>query len=306
MSARWVAGSVRARALARRRLDAERVRTLAASHSAAEAVGSLAGSQYGDRVRTDHDVAAAQRAVAEALLWDLRVLAGWLPREGVEALRALAGWFEIANVDEHLRALAGEPADPPFRLGHLATVWPQLAAATSPSLLRTALAVSPWRDPGSAEPRDIQVSMRLAWAERVASRAPSAAGWARAAAALLVARAGPASGGRLPGGAAETVARLLGPAAAHAGSLPELATAVPVRVRWALDGLDLPADLWTAEVRWWRRIAAEGAAMLGRGGFGPESAIGAAALLAADARLVRAAMEAAARGGAREAFDAVA
>jgi hypothetical protein len=301
-----VAGSVRAQALAGRRLDAERVRTLAASPSAAEAVRSLAASQYGDRVHTDHDVAAAQRAVAETLLWNLRVLAGWLPREGAEALRALAGWFEIANVDEHLRALAGEPADPPFRLGHLATVWPQLAAATSPSQLRAALTASPWHDPGGAEPRDIQVGMRLAWAERVASRATAAAGWARAAAALLVAREGPASGGRLAAGAATAVTRLLGPAAGRAGSLPELAIAVPLRVRWVLDGLDRSTDLWAAEVRWWRRIAAEGTAMLGRGGFGPGQAVGAAALLAADARLVRAALESAARGGTREAFDAVA
>lgn len=306
MSARWVAGSVRAQALARRRLGAAGARSLAASASTAEAARALDASTYGDRLRADSDLAAAQRSVAETLLWNLRVLAGWLPQRGAETLRVLVGWFEIANVDEHLRALDGEPADPPFRLGHLATAWPRLAAATTRAELRAALASSPWRDPGGAQPRDIQLGMRLAWAERVAARAPAAATWAGAGAALLVAREGPASGGRLPAGAAAAAARLLGTPAVEAGSLPELKAAVPARVRWVLDGVDRPAGLWTAEVRWWRRVGADGAALLARAGFGPDPVVGTAALLAADAQLVRAALEAAARGGAREAFDAVA
>ncbi|MFY1670259.1 hypothetical protein ACN27G_09900 [Plantactinospora sp. WMMB334] len=305
MSARWVAGSVRAQALSRRRLGPVGARALAASASAGEAVRALAGSPYGARVRADHDLAAAQRGVAETLLWNLRVLAGWLPQRGAEALRALAGWFEIANVDEHLRTFDGRPADPPFHLGHLATAWPRIAAATSPAELRAALAVSPWRDPGGAEIRDIQLGMRLAWAERVVIRAPAAATWARAGAVLLVARAGSPGGGRLPAGAAGAAARLLGPAAVGAGSLPELAAAVPARLRWVLDGVDRPAGLCDAELRWWRRIGRDATTLLGRAGFGPDPAIGTAALLAEDARLVRAALEAAARGGDQEAFDAV-
>jgi len=306
VSARWVAGSVRAQAMARRRVGPAGARALAGSASAAEAVRALAGSPYGAYVRPDSDLATAQRGLAETLLWNLRVLAGWLPQPGAEALRALAGWFEIANVDEHLRALDGEPAEPPFRLGHLATAWPRIAASTSPSELRAALAVSPWRDPGGTEPRHIQLGMRLAWAERVAARAPAAAAWARAAAVLLVAREGPTSGGPLPAVATATATRLLGAAAAHAGSLPELAAAVPARVRWTLDGIDGPAALWTADVRWWRRIGTDGATLLARAGFGLDPVIGAAALLAADARLVRAALEAAAREGDQEAFDAMA
>jgi hypothetical protein len=55
-------------------------------------------------------LAAAQHEVAGTLLWDLRVPAGWLPRDGVRLLRTLGGWFEIAHVDELLQSIAGRPA----------------------------------------------------------------------------------------------------------------------------------------------------------------------------------------------------
>jgi hypothetical protein len=304
VSARWVAGSVRSQAMARRRLGDDAVRAVAASGTLGEAVQALGGSAYGARLRPDDDLAAAQRGVAETLLWDLRVLAGWLPAQGTEALRVLAGWFEIANVEEHLRVLAGEPADAPFRLGHLSVAWPRLAACGSRAEVRSTLAASAWGDPGGETPREILLGMRLAWAERVAGRVPAAASWARAATALLLARPGIA--GRLPERAATAAIRLLGGRAAAAVSVPELAAALRPPVRWVLAGSAAPADLWIAEVRWWRRVAADAAALLAAGGFGPGPAIGAAALLAADARLACAALESAARGGVREAFDAVA
>ena len=62
------------------------------------------------RVQPGQALAEAQYNIASALLWDLRVLAGWLPRDGVRLLRVLAAWFEMANVDEMLQALAGRPA----------------------------------------------------------------------------------------------------------------------------------------------------------------------------------------------------
>jgi hypothetical protein len=304
MSARWVAGSVRSQAMARRRLGGETIRVLAGSRGIAEAVQALATSTYGARLRPHDDLAAAQRAVVETVLWNLRVLAGWLPAPGTEALRALAGWFEIANVEERLRVLAGEPADPPFRLGHLGVAWPRLAACTSRTELRSTLAGSAWGDPGGETPREILLGMRLAWAERVAARVPAAASWARAGAAVLLAR--PSVAGRLPERPGAAASRLLGARAAAAASIPELAAALRPPVRWVLAGVAEPADLWTAEARWWRRVATDAVGLLAADGFGPGPATGAAALLAADARLVCAALEAAARGGATEAFDAVA
>jgi hypothetical protein len=73
-----------------------------------------------------------------------------------------------------------------------------------------------------------------------------------------------------------------------------------------------PADLWTAEARWWARLRADGARLLAEPGFGPHAAIGAVALLAVDAWQVRAALEAVARAGGpasatvAEVFDALA
>ncbi len=61
VSVKWVAGSVRARALAHRRLGRGGVRALATSGSLAAAVESLAGSPYGRDVRPDSPLARAQR-----------------------------------------------------------------------------------------------------------------------------------------------------------------------------------------------------------------------------------------------------
>jgi hypothetical protein len=283
--------------MGRRRLGTAGARALAASASLTEAIELLARSPYGHRTRPGSDLAGAQRGVAEALLWNLRVLAGWLPAAGAELLRLLAGWFEIANVDEHLQVLSGQPAEPPYRLGTLATAWPRLAAAGSADQLRAALAASPWGEPGGTGVRDIQLAMRLVWAERVAARAPAARAWAAGGAALLVARERYARDLRLPAGGEAAAGRLLGRPALAAGSLAELAAAVPPVARWAVAGVPDPAGLWTAETRWWRRLRTDGARLLAGSGFGPERVVGAVGMLAADAWLVRGALEAAARGG---------
>jgi len=293
--------------MARRRLGTAATHTLAMSTSAAEAVEALARSPYGRHVRTGDTPATAARGVAETLLWNLRVLAGWLPAEGAEMLRVLAGWFKIPNVDEHLRALSGAPAEAPFRLGTLATVWPQLHAAGSRDALRAALAASPWRDPGSATPRDVALAMRVAWAERVTARVAAARPWAYGAVALLVARERFAVDRPLPEPAQVIASHLLGTRALGASSLREFTDALPARARWAVDGAADRSDLWVAEARWWRRVRADGAVLVTGSGFGPGRVIGAAALLAADAWLVQAALEAAGRGpDAMETFDAVA
>src|SRR5450759_574036 len=135
MSAAWVAGSVRARAMTRRRLGRAAVRSLAASPSLEEALSSLAHTPYGHDVRTDQTLAGAQHAVVETFLWNVRVLAGWVPREGVTILRILLGSLEITNVHDHLLRLSGrglEATEPPapYRLGGLSTAWPRLSRTT--------------------------------------------------------------------------------------------------------------------------------------------------------------------------------
>lgn len=298
MTARWVAGSVRARALSLRRVGAAGAHLLAASGSLDEALEALARTPYGQRLTGSAEVplAAAEHSVRSTLLWHLRVLAGWQPRGGAASVRTLAGWFEIANVEEHLARLAGRPAEPPFELGALAWAWPRLAATRSPAQLRAVLGQSAWRDPGGETAADVGLGMRLTYAERVHSIGSEAASWAVGAVALGAARA-VSRHGRLPEGPmATTVLRLLGPEAVAASSLAELvATAVPAARRY-LDAAETPEQLWQAEQSWWRIVESDGQALLRTPTPGPNHLVGAAAVLAADAWRTCAALEVAGRG----------
>jgi hypothetical protein len=103
----WTAGVTRARLLLSRRIGPGLANTVAGSPSLADGLAALAGSAYGERVRAGQDLGAAERGVADTLLWHLRILAGWLPTAGAALVRALAGWFELVNVDARLAALAG-------------------------------------------------------------------------------------------------------------------------------------------------------------------------------------------------------
>lgn len=306
MGVSWVAGNVRARAMTRRRLGRTAVRDLAASKSLATALEALGRTPYGHDVREGHTLAEAQRAVVDTLVWNVRVLSGWVPRAGVGTLRVLLGVLETANVEDHLLRLAGADPPPPYRLGGLATAWRRLGAATSAEDLQRALAASPWGDPGGATPRVVSLAMRTSLADRTIAAVPSAAPWVAGATALLVARE--VVGGRaLPPRAELAAARVVGSLAASARTLPGLAAALPTSARWVLAEVREPDDLWQAEAHWWLRVERDGFALARRAASDPEVLVGTVAVLAADVWRVRAALELAARGGAPlEAFDAVA
>jgi hypothetical protein len=297
MSGQWVAGCVRARALARRRLGSDGARRIASSGSLHEALTQLAHSPYGHDVRTGLSLTEAQHMVARTLLWNLRVLAGWLPGPGAALLRTLAGWFEIANTDELLHARSGGAEGPMFELGALATAWPRLRTAGSPAELRAALAASPWQDPCGQDPLTIRLGMRASWAARVAALPGPASSWAAAAAALLLASEKFASGRELPDSGRAQVSALLGSAAVRAATLDEMARGLPHSARWVLPPGTDPVDLWRAESRWWAQVERDGSALLACYQFSAEPALGVAAVLAVDARRLRAALEMAARGG---------
>jgi hypothetical protein len=311
-----VAGTVRATALARRRRGAAGAPELAAAPDLDEALTMLARTPYGHDVRVTHTLAEAQRAVGDTLLWHLRVLSGWLPRGGTETVRLLAGGFEVANADEHVAGLGDRLAGPTYQLGMLETAWSRLRQARSLNEVQDVLARSPWGDPGAATAWSVHVGMRLAWADRVASGVPEAAGLARAAAAVLVLRESVLEGRSLPGPLAARASYLLGPEVVEAVSrgslsLPRVAALLPADARWVLEGVGRPEDLWRATVGWWHRVEQDAFALLRHAGFERAPVVGAAMLLAVDAWHVRAALEVAARTPSAgpavlEAFDAVA
>ncbi|HMA46560.1 MAG TPA: hypothetical protein VKP11_05075 [Frankiaceae bacterium] len=308
MSAGWVAGSVRARALARRRIGRAGARDLASCGSLEEATAMLAQTPYGRTVRPDQGLPDTQRAVAEALLWHLRVLAGWLPADGKQKVRLLAGWFELANIEDHAAALAGERSPPPFRLGALSTVWLRAARAATLAELRDVLATSPWGDCGE-QVDELRLRLRLAWARRLGSGVPEVSSHVAGATALLVAR-DLFAGGRLlvPGSEARRpgVPGMVTESVVGAASVAELARLLPRAGAWALEGVAAPDGLWLAEARWWQRVESDSFAWVAGPRSGPRPVLGVLGLLAVDAWRVGAALEMAARGGARlEVFDAV-
>ena len=306
MTTSWVSGVVRAKALGRRRLGRAGARALAGSPSLQEAVATLVDTPYGHDMRVGFDLSQAQRAVGDSMLWNLRVLSGWLPSSGSEALRVLAGWFEIANVDELLRELDGTPAESPYRLGTLATAWPQLAGSTSAADLCERLGRSSWGEPGVGSWWDIQLHLRLVWADRIATRVPQLHSLAAGATALLLARETFGRGRQLSDAMTFPAARLVGRKAADARTLAELSAALPASARWALEGVTEQADLWVAETRWWLRLEEQSFALARTAHFAAGPVLGAVGLLAVDAWRVRAALVLSGCGVAGEVLDAVA
>jgi len=301
----WTAGVTRARLLLSRILGAERARAIAGRGSLGEGVAALAGSAYGERVQPGVDLAAAQHGVAETLLWHLRILAGWLPAAGAGLVRALAAWFELANVDARLAALASDGREPPpFVLGALASAWPRIDRARTLEEVREAVAGSAWGAVPGRSPAELTLGLRVAWARRVLQAAPQAADWVAGAGALLVARE------LFVAGSHEHAAQLrrlpaIGVQPLDAGSIAELRAALPAQAAWALEGVSEPGELWRAELGWWSRVERDSIALLRTRGD-DAAVLAAVALLAADAQRTVRALEAAAHGGPPELVELVA
>ena len=157
-----------------------------------------------------------------------------------EAIRALAAWFELANIEDRLASWPAARRRRPFTLGGLATAWPRLAEARTVS---ECAARSPPRRgaiPGDAEPADVRLGLRLAWARRVLQSVPEAGDWAAGAVALVVAREL-----FLAGRSADDLATHRPPGIgvewAEAGSLRTLREALPAQAAWALGASRSPA-----------------------------------------------------------------
>ncbi len=324
MTADWVAASVRARAMARRRAGAGACRRAAAAPDLAAAISVFAQTPAGERLAGCTTVAEADRAGMADLVWSMRVLAGWIPARGTAVVRALAAGVERADVVALAAALASAPApgdgggssgvDPPdagvlgprepeIELGALATAWPRLRTATSTAQLHAELRRSPWGDPG--EPADLPDVLGAVWLRRVAGEVSATRPWARTAAGLIAARRVLLGSGPAPR-LVRVLRPLVGEAWQRARTLEALRDALPRAVVPALADVTGPADLWRAEAGLRARIQADAFTMLRRAAPGPDVVVGAIAVLAVDAWRVRAALAAAAVGGTSEVLDAVA
>jgi hypothetical protein len=314
MSAPWVAADVRAVAMSRRRLGGTGVRAIAGSGSLADALTRLAASPYAREISSAQNLAGAQRSVAAAMLWNVRVLAGWAPPAGVAMLRIAVAWFEIVNIEARLGhsetgtlAETSEADTRSFDLGGLATSWRQLAEVSTATEMRERLETTPWGKVDGDSPREIGLVLRSRLIERAWTGIPGAGPWAAGMAALITAREQLLWRRQLPQQVRRTCARILGEPALDAQSLPALRERLPATAQWVLAGVKAPEELWLAESQWWSRVERDGYALLRRAAFGPEPVIGAVAVMAADAWRTRAALEVAARGGrGQEDFDALA
>ena len=303
MGAGWVAGSVRARLLARHRLGTSAAHEVA-DCSVEEARSRLTSSPYARSVAGATSVRDAQRAIWTSALWDIRVLAGWLPPSGVEAARTFAGYFEIQNFEARL-AVRTDDQETPFDLGGLATTTARAGTATSASQLRDELRRSRWRDPGTEDPAGMLLCIRIEWARRLAEIAPAET-WGLGAAALIAARAMATRDERVNSELARRIPSV-GRRLVDAMPLAELVAALPSSAGWVLEGIERPEDIWRAEARWWQRVDRDGERLLHSIRPGLDVAVGAVAVRMADAWRVAAALDIASRGGlGREVLDAVA
>ena len=98
MQADWVAATVRGRSMAQRRLGAGACRDLATRRDLPAAVEALSDSVYAAELASARTLQDAQLATRRTVLWQLRVLAGWLPASGTPVLRSAAARFEADNI----------------------------------------------------------------------------------------------------------------------------------------------------------------------------------------------------------------
>jgi hypothetical protein len=306
MTAGWVAAATRGRALVRHRTGPGSGRSIAgADWDAAPTV--LAGTVHGRRLPPDADRDTARRAAMAATLWQLRVLAGWLPPGQGGLARLFAAPLELANIEGHLSALTGGRPERPLTLGSLAVAWPRVAATDTPQRFRAVLARSVWGDPGGTDPAAVALGLRLGLARRLAARPGPTGRWATGGAAVLVARERFGFGRPLTDESGRVADALIGRRWRRAASLSTLVGSLPPSGAWPFIGVDDPDQLWRAEVELARTVEREAGVAASSGRARPATVIGAMALLLVDLRRVVAAIDLAGLGpDAVEVLDAVA
>jgi hypothetical protein len=284
VSGDWIAGSVRAHALAAGARQ-DLAPAVLASRGLGAAIAMLSATRWVRDIDAQTPLVAIERRVESSLLWQLRVLAGWLPSEGVEMVRSCAAWFEIRNVEDRLVYLAGGPPETPFDLGRLGSISRPLQSTGSAADIRRLLSSSAWGDPGAEDAYRVRIWMEHRWHRRVRDAAPDLRVWGDAAAWLLAVR--------------ERLARRDG-AELLASRIPML----PVRWQWVTATQWTEADLWSGEERWWEQLRQEGALLLHSPVASSRPVVGALATLAVAAHELESALEVASSTPTEEGLDA--
>lgn len=308
MKADWVAASVRARSLALRRVGAGASHEIAAKRNLAAGLELLAGTVYGERLAGCTSLADAERSTRETVLWQLRVLAGWVPATGTRLVRAAAAAFERENILDLAESLAaGGPAPQPFDVGSLSTAWNRLRTARSLDELTEGVRSSPWDEGGSLDLPVARDELTVVSLRRLATVAPAARPWAEAASALIVARIVLVDRSAASRPLIRLVRPLLGEDWERSRDLRGMVAAFPRTTQEIFRGVTSPKDLWRAEAGLRSLCESDGFRLL-RGSLpGPDIILGAIAVLATDAWRVRAALASAAEGlGSSEVLDVVA
>lgn len=297
MKSDWVAACVRARSMAQRRMGARSSSELAAQPTLVAALAALEPTYYAERLHGAASLAAAERAISETVLWQLRVLAGWLPASGTALARAAAGTFEIENIVALAHQMDGGPTAPePYRLGTLATAWPRVGQAGTSEELGMMLHASAWGDVGGGGPGLLREALTVAWARRLVAVAPPARAWRDAVCVLTAARSLAAGGSSATPQLLRLLRTVLGRSWESAGGLSDFRAALAPSQRKVLGDVASAQELWRVEARVHADVEADGFRLL-RGSLpGPNVVLGAIAVLSVDAWRVRAALAAAAAG----------
>lgn len=297
MSAGWVAGAVRGRELAQHRLGSTGVENLAACRGIDDALAMLAGTTYQRAVRAGPNLEVVQHAVGAQALWHLRILAGWVPPPGVRMIQALAGWFEIANLENLAVAVAGAETGLPVRpydLGRLSVAWRGVRLAGTLAEVRETLAATRWGDPGGDTVETLLVGVRLSWAGLLRRVITGQSEWGMGLGALVL-----AEDRFLPGGNGRRAPprhdRALGDRWRDTTDLNGFVTALPAAAGWVFAAVRRSEELWQAEETWWKRLADDGADLLRRQQLGRDTVIGSAAVIIADARFTQVSLNRAVR-----------
>jgi hypothetical protein len=300
--------------MARRRVGAGACRIIADQSGLGEALALLADSAYAEKLKDCASLRAAERAIHESILWQLRVLAGWLPAGGTRLLRAVAGVYELDNIVTLTRRLAGDERGlEPFDLGALATAWPVLRSASSVGELYGALRSSPWGDPGVsadtglAGTPNLREILTMVWLRRLADAAPAARDDASAACVLIVARITLVDRAELSPRLRQLARPLLGFGWESANTLAELLHSLPPALRPVFRGVQDVEELWRADAALRSKVETDGMRLVRGAMPGPDVVLGSIAVLAMDAWRIRAALASASSGaGPSEVLDVVA